>query len=330
MKLLFTLCFCLIMGVVSAESKDTFRNLSERESIAMHDAAMDILGSTKCRNKFRVYMKIPMRKAFAYTVDPRGLYGQCDMNFNKAGPKNLALRSCNKARDKSKYITKFSPECKLLASNNTLLLSMPDFDLKSPEVNLDYAVQRRSLSMIKKMVDAGADVQQTNSFGSTPLLKAVQEGRQDVVEYLLAQGSDINHKQERGLGVLYIAVLGGDEVLFSYLLSKGADINTTTDRAEKKPIHYAAERGHKKMLEQLINEGADINEPDKNGVTPLHYAVDRTNLKAVVMLVDMGANIHAKSKAGKTPLDYTKRKKKVRIAQYLISKGAGKKAIKLN
>ena len=219
MKVLFTLSFCLITGFVSADISNIFMKRAEEKSAAIHDAAMDMLGSVKCRNKFRFYMKLPFNKAFAYTVDPRGYYDQCDVSFNKAGPKKLALKSCNKARNKDKYIRKFSPQCKLLASENTLLVSTADFGLKPQKVNLDYAVQRRSLSTIKNMVDEGADINHTNSFGSTPLFNAVLEGRQDVVEYLLAQGADINHKNERGLGVLYITVLNGNTELFSYLLS---------------------------------------------------------------------------------------------------------------
>ena len=326
MKRLSIVSICLLLSFVSVSARD---KLSEDESVALHDQAMDIIGSTDCRNRFRQYIDKKNPKAFAYTVDPRGYYSQCNAVFDSDDATQIALSDCNKARDKSKYITKFSPECKLLAQDNTLLLTMADFALKPHELNLSFAAQRKSLTFIKKLVKEGANIQQKNSFGSTPLLKAAQEGRLDVVEYFLEQGADINHKQERGFAPLSIAALRSNTSLVSFLLSKGADINTTAEAAEKNPIHYAAERGNKAIVEQLISKGADINEPDKNGVTPLHYAVDRTNLDAVKMLVEMGANVHAKSDSGKTPLDYTKRKKKLKIKDYLLKHGAGKKPIKL-
>ncbi len=316
-----TLCVCLSLGFVTASAKE---KLSESEAIALHDKAMDILGSAECRNKFRAYLKIPLRKAFAYTVDPRGYYGLCDASYDKKGPKKSALRMCNKARNKSKYIKKFSPKCKIFASDNTLLASMADFKLKPHKVNLSFATQRRTLKTIKQMVSDGADVNQINSIGSTPLFSAVKENRQDVAEYLIGQGADVKYKTKKGYSPLHTAVIFGNTDIFFYLLSQGADKNLSYGDMEKKFIHYAGENGNEKILKHLISLGEDINTPDKYGNTALHHAVDSTNLKAVKLLVRLGANIKARTKSGKTPLDYTKRKKKLKIRDYLISQGATK------
>ena len=321
MKILLTLCVWLSLSFITVNAKV---KLSDSESFANYDRAMDILGSAECRNKFRAYLVIPLPKAFAYTVDPRGYYDQCNAAYSDASPKESALSLCNNARNKSKYIKRFSPECKIFASDDNLLGTMADFGLKPHKVTLSFATQRRTLKKIKQMVEKGADIHQTDSFGSTPIFNAVQEKRQDVVEYLLAQGADINHKNERGLSLLYLATISGKTDLFKFLLSKGANKNTTYENAGKKLIHYAGERGHIKILQYLISLGEDINTPDKNGVTALHYAVDKTDLKAVVILVKLGADVNAKTKSGKTPLDYTKRKKKLKIRDFLMSQGAGK------
>ena len=38
------------------------------------------------------------------------------------------------------------------------------------------------------------------------------------------------------------------------------------------PIHWAADRGHKDVVEMLILNGANINVVDRGGKTPLHMA----------------------------------------------------------
>jgi len=319
MKILLTLCICLSFVAVAAKEK-----LSVDEQIALNDQAMDMLGTAKCRNKFRGYLKIPMRKAFAYTVSTRGTYGQCKASYFKAGPEEAALKLCNKARNKSKYSKKFAPECKVIASDNKLQASMADFGLKAHKVNLSFATQRRTLHTIKQMVEDGADVNQQDSLGSTPLFGAVRENRHDVVEYLVTQGADVKYKTKKAYSPLHSAILFGNTDSFMYLLDKGADKNSIYGDMEKKLIHYAGEKGNEKILKHLIALGDDINTPDKFGNTALHHAVDRTNLKAVTLLVSMGANVNAKTKSGKTPLDYTKRKKKLKIRDFLISQGAKK------
>ena len=38
------------------------------------------------------------------------------------------------------------------------------------------------------------------------------------------------------------------------------------------PLHYAAQKGHKEIIELLITNGADLNAKTGRGTTPLHLA----------------------------------------------------------
>lgn len=63
-------------------------------------------------------------------------------------------------------------------------------------------------------------------------------------------------------------------------------------------LFLAAYKGHKAIIEHLINQGADLNIENQYGFSPLHVAVGEGHFEVVKTLLDSGANI-AKSSPGK-------------------------------
>ena len=57
-----------------------------------------------------------------------------------------------------------------------------------------------------------------------------------------------------------------------------------------------------KIVEALINKGANIESKDRFGKTPLHYAVETKKLAIVQALLKHGANANAKTDDGETVL----------------------------
>ena len=56
------------------------------------------------------------------------------------------------------------------------------------------------------------------------------------------------------------------------------------------------------QLEQVIAEGADLEEKDSEGITALQHAVTWANLDAAQMLLENGADVNTKDDWGSTPL----------------------------
>lgn len=56
-------------------------------------------------------------------------------------------------------------------------------------------------------------------------------------------------------------------------------------------IHWAADRGDSKILEILIENGADIDEQDGDGQTAMHYAASCGNLDCIKVLKNYDANL---------------------------------------
>ena len=62
-------------------------------------------------------------------------------------------------------------------------------------------------------------------------------------------------------------------------------------RAIKKrtALHLSAGHGHTDLVQLLIGQGAEIDDPDEDFRTALHYAADNGHLSVARFLVHMGA-----------------------------------------
>jgi cytochrome c len=93
--------------------------------------------------------------------------------------------------------------------------------------------------------------------------------------------------------------------------------------AKAEPLHDAAKVGDVARLEQLLQEGADVDAPDAMG-TALHWATLRAHTDAVRLLLDEGANPNGASSVGSmgTPLHWAALKGHVEIVGLLLERGA--------
>lgn len=83
----------------------------------------------------------------------------------------------------------------------------------------------------------------------------------------------------------------------------------TRDRAGLTALHYACEKGCLKIVESLVEHGAEINieqvrQGENTGYYPLHAALGHGNAAIARFLIDHGADIKATTCNGLTTLDY--------------------------
>ena len=74
------------------------------------------------------------------------------------------------------------------------------------------------------------------------------------------------------------------------------------DRMGRSELHYASSEGDIQKVENLINNGEDVNLKDKNSWTPLHFAAQSQNASIVLLLIEAGAEIDESDSNGNTPL----------------------------
>merc|ERR1712166_860237 len=71
------------------------------------------------------------------------------------------------------------------------------------------------------------------------------------------------------------------------------------------PLHWAAERGKKEAVRQLLILGAKVNKVKSATTSPLHLAIREGHIETSTMLIDeFGADQDALDKQGRRPADY--------------------------
>jgi len=183
------------------------------------------------------------------------------------------------------------------------------------------------------LIDHGASVDyKDGQFGSTSLHYAVQYGHRDIVELLIEQGADINAKNDQGKAPIDIAMGQGRMDIASVLIDNGAEASFLTKmrvsmaRQERRPVDLslftAAKNGEQQEVKALLDQGADINAKDDQGMTALHLAAQGGHTDVVEFLLSKDADINAQNIKGYTPLYSAIWKNDPNMVGLLVSKGA--------
>jgi len=139
--------------------------------------------------------------------------------------------------------------------------------------------------------------------GMTPLSRAAYKGHESVVKLLIEKGANIDLKDIYSRTPLLLAAIKGFESVVRLLIEKSAEVDSK-DNNDRTILSWAANEGHESVVKLLIEKGAKIDFKDKNGRTPLIWAVTRGHESVVKLLIEKGANIDFKDKNGRTLLTW--------------------------
>ena len=65
------------------------------------------------------------------------------------------------------------------------------------------------------------------------------------------------------------SIIDGKIEQMQHMINNGANVNDVEGSLKKTPLHIACSKGHKKMVELLLRNGANIDFTDLGGATPL-------------------------------------------------------------
>lgn len=109
-----------------------------------------------------------------------------------------------------------------------------------------------------------------------------------------------------GCSELHDAIIRRYANKFMYLVSRDdvlLNIDLFNNHYEKyTPLHFAAHRGERHFVEELVRRGADCNAQNNFKETPLHIAICRCKDEEVIKILAKNTNLYLKNIYGYTPL----------------------------
>ncbi|WP_307474973.1 ankyrin repeat domain-containing protein [Cytobacillus purgationiresistens] len=189
------------------------------------------------------------------------------------------------------------------------------------------SAENGDVEKVKKLIKTGANIDATDESGRTAVLAAAQNNRVDTVKLLIQEGVDINIRNDNSDNVLLYAGAEGQLDIVKLAIEAGAD-TTLTNRFGGTALIPASDRGHDEVVNQLLaHSDIDVDHINHLNWTALLEAVilgdgSGDYQKIVQLLVDHGADVHIADKDGVTPLEHAESRGYHEIANILKQAGA--------
>lgn len=175
-------------------------------------------------------------------------------------------------------------------------------------------------------IEAGADTRLANRFGGTALIPAAERGHVDIVRTLLQRTDvDVNHVNNLGWTALLEAIVlsdGGErhQRIVQLLVDHGADI-AIGDKNGVTPLQHARNRGYRE-IERILLAAATRPTPDAARDQQLIAASRAGDIGLVRRLLAQGARVTARDARGATALVAAAYRNDLAVAELLIKAGA--------
>src|SRR5215475_12368410 len=186
---------------------------------------------------------------------------------------------------------------------------------------MGLAAEVGNTEIIKLLLEAGADADSPNPDGQTALMDVARTGNVEAAELLVKHGAKIDAKERwGGQTALMWASARRHPQMMQFLISKGADVNARSidrdyqrhvtaegrpknlDSGGLTPLLYAARENCLACVKVLLDNKADSNLQDPDGVSPRLLAILNTNWDLAKQLILAGADVNEWDMFGEAPL----------------------------
>lgn len=180
-----------------------------------------------------------------------------------------------------------------------------NMEIRGGETPLMQAAREGHITVARVLLDFKACVDKQDERGDTPLTLAAKFGNANIVELLLHRGAKVTHKNHEGHGAWHYAINNEENdilvTLVRFLAEKSSPSSLANRLTKKPPLCIGASLGASEKLKFLISLGLDPTESDPAGNTMLHHAAINDH-DEVIKSFHQQVGIDRQNKAGDTPL----------------------------
>jgi len=169
------------------------------------------------------------------------------------------------------------------------------------------AAARGDAKRIEALVIKGGKVDVRDAYGRTPLHVAAYGGHHEVMRVLVRAGADPNTLENDRYDIVTIAAVANDISTLKVSLAIGGSAKNITSRYDGTALIAAAHLGHAEVVKILIRAGAPLDHVNNLGWTAVIESIvlgdgGPRHTDTLRALVEAGANINLPDRQGQTPL----------------------------
>ncbi|XP_005102034.1 ankyrin repeat domain-containing protein 50 [Aplysia californica] len=154
-----------------------------------------------------------------------------------------------------------------------------------------------NVKIMKLLLDNGANLRNVTDL-SCVLQSCALNGGESCLELMLQCSDDLQGTIKE---VMLSSIIGDNLDCVKLLLRYGPHVHVRMYESKSKTLlHEAAQSGARKCLKYLLEQKANVNARNKDGLTPLFYAVQSNEPENVKTLIAHGADIHFRDGKGLT------------------------------
>ncbi|XP_070617103.1 ankyrin repeat and SAM domain-containing protein 3 [Erythrolamprus reginae] len=141
-------------------------------------------------------------------------------------------------------------------------------------------------TVVRLLLQAGANVNMSTPEGQTPLMLAASCGNECAASFLLQQGAELEMKDIHGWTALFHCTSAGHQQMVKFLLDNGANADCREPLCGYSPLMEAAASGHEIIVQYLLSHGVKVDIRDSTGATARTLAMQYGHMK-IVGLIDL-------------------------------------------
>lgn len=192
---------------------------------------------------------------------------------------------------------------------------------------LHAAAASGSVVEIDRLVKQGANLNARDGNGRTPMMVAAFRQDDAAVRALIEAGANVNALDFQSYDVITIAAVLNDLDTLRTVLAAGGNARAITSPYSGTALIAAAHLGHAEVCEALIKARAPLDHVNNLGWTALIEAIvlgdgGPRHQATVEVLIKAGADLNLPDRQGVTPLALARQKGYAQIAEKLEQAGA--------